>query len=38
MINSDVQGLSNPPRVKGKGHWGQGQGRDFVTLNKPRPL
>ena len=32
---SDVQGLVKPPRVKGKGQEGKGQGKDFMTLNKP---
>ena len=30
---SDVQGFVNPPRVRGKG-----QGKDFLTLNKPLTL
>jgi len=34
----DVQGLGDPPRVKGKGHEGKGQGKDFVTLDKPLTL
>ena len=32
---SDVQGFVNPPRVRGKGQQGKGQGKDFMTLNKP---
>ena len=32
---SDVQGFVNPPRVRGKGQKGKGQGKDFMTLNKP---
>ena len=32
---SDVQGFVNPPRVRGKG---QGQGKDFMILNKPLTL
>ena len=32
---SDVQGFVNPPRVRGKGQKGKGQGKDFLTLNKP---
>ena len=35
---SDVQGLVNPPRVKGRGQEGQGQGKDFMTLNNPLTL
>ncbi|EDR01823.1 uncharacterized protein LACBIDRAFT_333025 [Laccaria bicolor S238N-H82] len=35
---SDVQGFVNPPRVRGKGQEGKGQGKDFVTLNKPLTL
>ena len=31
---SDVQGFSNPPRVRGRGQEGKGQGKDFMTLNK----
>ena len=37
-IDSDVQGLVNPPRVKGRGQEGKGQGKDFMTLNKPLTL
>ena len=29
-----MQGLVNPPRVKGRGQEGKGQGKDFMTLNK----
>jgi len=35
---SGVQGLVDPPRVKGRGHEGKGQGKDFMTLNKPLTL
>ena len=35
---SDVQGFVNPPRVRGKGQKGKGQGKDFLTLNKPLTL
>jgi len=35
---SDVQGLGKTPGVKGKGQEGKGQGKDFMTLNKPLPL
>jgi len=38
LLNSDVQGFVNPPRVRGKGQEGKGQGKDFVTLNKPLTL
>ena len=38
VICSDVQGLVKPPRVKGKGQEGKGQGKDFMTLNKPLTL
>ena len=38
IISSDVQGLVKPPRVKGKGQEGKGQGKDFMTLNKPLPF
>jgi hypothetical protein len=37
-LTSDVQGLVNPPRVKGGGQEGKGQGKDFMTLNKPLTL
>ena len=37
-LHSDVQGLVNPPRVKGRGKEGQGQGKDFMTLNNPLTL
>ena len=33
-----MQGLVNPPRVKGRGQEGKGQGKDFMTLNKPSTL
>jgi len=36
--NSDVQGFVNPPRVRGRGQEGKGQGKDFMTLNKPLTL
>jgi hypothetical protein len=36
--NSDVQGFVNPPRVKGRGQQGKGQGKDFITPNKPLTL
>ena len=35
---SDVQGFVNPPRVRGKGQKGKGQGKDFLTLDKPLTL
>ena len=35
---SDVQGFVNPPRVRGNGQKGKGQGKDFMTLNKPLTL
>ena len=35
---SDVQGFVNPPRVRGKGQKDKGQGKDFMTLNKPLTL
>jgi len=35
---SDVQGFVNPPRVRGRGQEGKGQGKDFMTLNKPLTL
>jgi len=38
LIFSDVQEFVNPPRVKGRGHQGKGQGKDFMTLNKPLTL
>jgi hypothetical protein len=38
LLISDVQGLVNPPRVKGGGQEGKGQGKDFMTLNKPLTL
>jgi hypothetical protein len=38
ILNSDVQGFVNPPRVRGKGQKGKGQGKDFMTLNKPLTL
>ena len=38
IILSDVQGLGKPPGVKGKGQEGKGQGKDFMTLNKPLPF
>ena len=37
-FNSDVQGFVNPPRVRGRGQKGKGQGKDFLTLNKPLTL
>ena len=37
-IPSDVQGFVNPPRVRGKGQKGKGQGKDFLTLDKPLTL
>ena len=36
--HSDVQGFVNPPRVRGRGQKGKGQGKDFLTLNKPLTL
>ena len=33
-----MQGFVNPPRVRGKGQKGKGQGKDFLTLNKPLTL
>ena len=33
-----MQGLVDPPRVKGRGQEGKGQGKDFMTLNKPLTL
>ena len=33
-----MQGLVKTPRVKGKGQEGKGQGKDFMTLNKPLTL
>jgi hypothetical protein len=33
-----VQGFVNPPRVKGRGQQGKGQGKDFLTPNKPLTL
>jgi hypothetical protein len=38
IIDSDVQGFVNPPRVKGRGQQGKGQGKDFMTPNKPLTL
>jgi len=38
LISSDVQGFVNPPRVKGRGQQGKGQGKDFLTPNKPLTL
>ena len=38
VIGSDVQGLGKPPGVKGKGQEGKGQGKDFITFNKPLPF
>lgn len=38
MTSSDVQGFVNPPRVKGRGQQGKGQGKDFMTPNKPLTL
>ena len=38
MDYSDVQGFVNPPRVSGKGQKGKGQGKDFLTLDKPLTL
>jgi len=38
LTPSDVQGLVNPPRVKVRGQEGKGQGKDFMTLNKPLNL
>ena len=38
LLFSDVQGFVNPPRVRGKGQKGKGQGKDFLTLNKPLTL
>ena len=38
FIVSDVQGFVNAPRVRGKGQKGKGQGKDFLTLNKPLTL
>jgi hypothetical protein len=38
ILNNDVQGFVNPPRVRGKGQKGKGQGKDFMTLNKPLTL
>jgi hypothetical protein len=38
LPDSDVQGLVNPPRFKGRGKEGQGQGKNFMTLNKPLPF
>ena len=32
------EGSVNPPRVRGKGQKGKGQGKDFLTLNKPLTL
>jgi hypothetical protein len=32
---SDVQGFVNPQGSRGKGQEGKGQGKDFITLNKP---
>ena len=36
--HSDVQGFVNPPRVRGKGQKGKGQGKDFLTPGKPLTL
>ena len=33
-----MQGFVNPPRVRGKGQKGKGQGKAFLTLNKPLTL
>ena len=38
MASSDVQEFINPPRVRGKGKKGKGQGKNFLTLNKPLTL
>jgi hypothetical protein len=38
VLASDVQGFVNPPRVRGRGQEGKGQGKDFMTLNKPLTL
>ena len=35
---STLQGFVNPPRVKGRGQQGKGQGKDFMTLDKPMTL
>ena len=35
---SDLQGFVDPPRVRGKGQKGKGQGKNFLTLNKPLTL
>jgi hypothetical protein len=34
-MSSDVQGFINPQGSRGKGQEGKGQGKDFMTLNKP---
>ena len=33
-----MQEFVNPPRVKGRSHQGKGQGKHFMTLNKPLTL
>ena len=33
-----MHGFVNPPRVRSKGQKGKGQGKDFMTLNKPLTL
>ena len=38
MGSSDLQGFVNPPRVRGRGQEGKGQGKEFMTLNKPLTL
>jgi hypothetical protein len=38
LIGSDVQGFVNPQGSWSKGQEGKGQGKDFITLNKPWPF
>ena len=37
-VGSDVQGLVNPPRVRGWGQEGKGRGQDFMTLTQTPTL
>ena len=38
VVISDVQGLVNPPRVRGWGQGGKGRGQDFLTLTQTPTL
>jgi hypothetical protein len=37
-MTSDVQGLVNLPRVRGRGQEGKGRGQDFLTLTQTPTL